>query len=178
MRINCHGAGAKIKRSAGGQHGGVRVWRQTGTRARRQRCRACKHEHARLRGEACEARSSAPSWRQRGSNHRTRDSCCSTRALRTWCYGNNWGDAAAWTGRRLLGGTVEAAMGPDKPFCWRREGTSSGRHGQTYDTRVQSKIHSLANLAAARATERCYGSINHACDTTNEASNPPGVVHR
>ena len=33
-----------------------------------------------------------------------------------------------------------------------REGASSGRHAQTYDTRVQSKIHSLANLAAARAT--------------------------
>ena len=35
-----------------------------------------------------------------------------------------------------------------------RGGTSSGRHAQTYDTRVQSKIHSLANLAAARATCR------------------------
>ena len=33
-------------------------------------------------------------------------------------------------------------------------GTSSGRHAQTYDTRVQSKIRSLANLAAARATCR------------------------
>ena len=31
-------------------------------------------------------------------------------------------------------------------------GTSSGRHAQTYDTRVQSKIHRLSNLAAARAT--------------------------
>ena len=30
--------------------------------------------------------------------------------------------------------------------------TSSGRHAQTYDTRVESKIHSPANLAAARAT--------------------------
>ena len=35
-----------------------------------------------------------------------------------------------------------------------RGGTSSGRRTQTYDTRVQSKIHSLANLAAARATCR------------------------
>ena len=42
-------------------------------------------------------------------------------------------------------------------------GTSSGRHAQTYDTRVQSKIHSHANLAAARATcrlaaARCGGA--------------------
>ena len=29
------------------------------------------------------------------------------------------------------------------------EGTSSGRHAQTYNTRVQSKVRSLANLAAA-----------------------------
>ena len=31
-------------------------------------------------------------------------------------------------------------------------GASSGQHAETYDTRVPSKIHSLANLAAARAT--------------------------
>ena len=31
-------------------------------------------------------------------------------------------------------------------------GTSSGRHAQTYNTRVQSKVRSLANLAAASAT--------------------------
>ena len=33
-----------------------------------------------------------------------------------------------------------------------RGGTSSGRHAQTYNTRVQSKVRSLANLAAASAT--------------------------
>jgi hypothetical protein len=32
------------------------------------------------------------------------------------------------------------------------EGASSGRHAQTYNTRVQSKVRSLANLAAASAT--------------------------
>ena len=31
-------------------------------------------------------------------------------------------------------------------------GTSSGRHAQTYNTRVQSKVRSLTNLAAASAT--------------------------
>ena len=31
-------------------------------------------------------------------------------------------------------------------------GTYSGRHAQTYNTRVQSKVRSLANLAAASAT--------------------------
>ena len=37
----------------------------------------------------------------------------------------------------LLGGGVRSS---------KEGGTSSGRHAQTYDTRVQSKIHSLANL--------------------------------
>ena len=40
------------------------------------------------------------------------------------------------------------------PFGNEFGGASSGRHQQTYDTRVLSKIHSLANLAVARATCR------------------------
>jgi hypothetical protein len=48
-------------------------------------------------------------------------------------------------------GRSGACQGRRAPFR-RRRGQYSGRHAQTYDTRVQSKIHSLANLAAARAT--------------------------
>ena len=51
----------------------------------------------------------------------------------------------------LLAAAPAPARGRRAPFR-RRRGQSSGRHAQTYDTRVQSKIHSLANLAAARAT--------------------------
>ena len=74
--------------------------------------------------------------------------------------------------------TPTAASRPDRarPRTVRRaeveswEGTSSGRHAQTYDTRVQSKIHSPANggaradrsLARRQPSARCVDqSVEH-----------------
>ena len=62
-------------------------------------------------------------------------------------------------------------------------GTSSGRHAQTYDTRVQPKIYSLADLAAARATCRLSAGGRRAplTDRPAAARNPrrtPGCTRR
>ena len=57
--------------------------------------------------------------------------------------------AACRAGRRATRAQGHRASGRC-PGAW--GGTTSGRRVQTYDTRVESKIHSLANLAAARAT--------------------------
>ena len=53
-------------------------------------------------------------------------------------------------------------------------GTSSGRHAQTYNTRVQSKVRSLANLAAASATcEPVRGRRARRSDRRRRGAHPP-----
>ena len=78
-------------------------------------------------------------WKHSASGSSTR---ASSNAVKWSRIPASRGGVLSWTSRRQA----------RRQLSCNRGGASSGRRAQTYNTRVQSKVRSLANLAAASAT--------------------------